>query len=187
MMSSSTFFDMAVFLLSRLFTCPSFMSISLLVLELRQFSFIKDWPKIQKSVPPSRFCPNSEDWVKLGIPYFVWMTLMKCHWMLQNTRITASTVSELLRETQEGKITTLSPQIRVRFYSYFSFNLVLPHQNQWDVARLALRTNSKVTLVWFVSWWLIWRMDLFFQKKDTLQCQIYIISESYNVCISEKL
>ena len=33
MMSSSIFFDVAVFLLSRLVTGPSFMSISLLVLE----------------------------------------------------------------------------------------------------------------------------------------------------------
>ena len=77
-----------------------------------------------------------------------------------------------------GKITTPSPQIRVRFYSYFPFNLVLPHQNQWDVARLALRTNSKVTLVWFVSWWLIWRMDLFFFRRKILFSAKYILFQS---------
>ena len=38
----SLFFDVAVFLLSSLVTDPSFMSMSLLVLELRQFSFVRD-------------------------------------------------------------------------------------------------------------------------------------------------
>ena len=57
------FFDLASFLLSSLVTSPSFMSISWLVLELWQFSFIKDWPKIQKSkISSSEFCPRSRDW-----------------------------------------------------------------------------------------------------------------------------
>ena len=37
-----------LFLLSSLVTCPSLMSIWSLVLELWQFSFIKDWPEIRK-------------------------------------------------------------------------------------------------------------------------------------------
>ena len=50
-------------LLSSLVTDPSFMSISSLVLELWQFSFIRDWPEIRKSeIPPSVFCPIIEDW-----------------------------------------------------------------------------------------------------------------------------
>ena len=49
MTSSSNVFDVALFLLSRLATGPSFMSISSLVLELSQFSFIRDWPEIRKS------------------------------------------------------------------------------------------------------------------------------------------
>ena len=44
MTSTSNFFDDVLFLLSSLVTCPSFMSISSLVLELWQFSFIRDWP-----------------------------------------------------------------------------------------------------------------------------------------------
>ena len=40
--SSSNFFDVVLFLLSSLVTGPSFMSISSLVLELWQFSFIRD-------------------------------------------------------------------------------------------------------------------------------------------------
>ena len=45
------------------------MSISLLVLELWQFSFIRDWPETQKSeIPPSEFCPISGDWAEWRIP-----------------------------------------------------------------------------------------------------------------------
>ena len=39
-------------------TSPSFMKISLLVLELRQFLFTRNWPKIRKSeISWSEFCP----------------------------------------------------------------------------------------------------------------------------------
>ena len=48
MMPSSNSFDIFLFLLSSLVTGPSFMSMSSLVLEMWQFSFIRDWPKIQK-------------------------------------------------------------------------------------------------------------------------------------------
>ena len=48
MTSTSNFFDVVLFLLSSL------------VLELWQFSFIRDWPEIWKSeIPPSEFCPIS--------------------------------------------------------------------------------------------------------------------------------
>ena len=94
MTSSSNFFD---------FTGPSFMSISWLVLELWQFSFIRDWPEIHKSeIPQYEFCPISGDRGKLGILNLAWMFLTKCYWMLQNPRITTFTVSELLRENQQG-------------------------------------------------------------------------------------
>ena len=78
------------------------MSISSLVLELWQFSFIRDWPEIRKSeIPPSEFCPISGDWGELWIPNLAQMSLIKCYWMLQNARVTAFTVSELLRENQQ--------------------------------------------------------------------------------------
>ena len=103
MTSSSIFFDVVLFLLSSLVTGPSFMSISSLVLELWQFSFIRDWPEIWKSeIPPSEFCPISGDWGKLEIPNLARMFLMKCYWMLKNARVTAFTVSELLRENQQA-------------------------------------------------------------------------------------
>ena len=48
---------------------------SLLVLELYQFLFIRDWPEILKSeIPSSEFSPISGDWGKLGIPNLAQMT-----------------------------------------------------------------------------------------------------------------
>ena len=86
MMSSSTFFDSVLFLLSSLVTGPSFMSISSLDLELCQFFVIRDWPEIRKSEkPPSEFSRISGDWGKLGIPNLARMSLIKCYWMLQST------------------------------------------------------------------------------------------------------
>ena len=77
---SSNVFDIVLFLLSSLGTDPSFMSISSLVLELLQFTFIRDWPEIRKSeIPPSEFCPISGDWGKLGIPNLARMPLMKLY------------------------------------------------------------------------------------------------------------
>ena len=103
MTSSSNFFDVVLFLLSSLVTGPSFMSISWLVLELWQFSFIKDWPKIQKSkISPSEYCPRSRDWEGLVVANLAQMFLVKCCWVLQNTRITAFTISELLRENLQS-------------------------------------------------------------------------------------
>ena len=49
MTSSSNFFDVILFLLSSLVIDLGFMPISSLVLELWQFSFIRDWPEIRKS------------------------------------------------------------------------------------------------------------------------------------------
>ena len=73
------FYDVVLFLLSSLVTGPSFMSISSLVLQLWQFYFIRDWPEIQKSkIPPSKFCPISEDSGELGLPYLTQMSLIKC-------------------------------------------------------------------------------------------------------------
>ena len=88
-----------LFLLSSLVIGPSLMSISSLVLELWQFPFIRDWPEIQKSeIPPSEFCPISEDWGEFWIPNLAPTFLIKCYWMLQNARVAAFTVSEVLRE-----------------------------------------------------------------------------------------
>ena len=116
MTSKSNLFDVVLFLFSSLVTGPSFMSISSLVLKLWQFSFIRDWPEIQKSeIPTSEFFPISGDWGELWTPNLTWMSLIECYWMLLNSRVTTFTIFELLRENQlEGKIAPSSPaQIRV--------------------------------------------------------------------------
>ena len=75
--------------------------ISSLVLELWQFSFLRDWPEIRKSeMPTSEFFPIFGDWGELWIPHLAWRPLIECYSMLQNSRVTAFTVFELLRENQ---------------------------------------------------------------------------------------
>ena len=84
MASSSHFFDVVLFFLSSLVTGPSFISISSLVLEFWQFSFIRNWPDIRKSdITPSEICPISGDRGWLGIPNLARISLMKCYRMLQ--------------------------------------------------------------------------------------------------------
>ena len=101
MTSSSNFFGLVLFLLSSLVTGPSFMSIASLVLELWQFSFIRDWTEIWKlKILPSEFCLISGDWGELWTPNVERMSLIECYWMLQNSRVTAFTVFELLRENE---------------------------------------------------------------------------------------
>ena len=64
MTSTCKYFDSVLFLLSSLVIAP----ISSLVLELWQFSFIRDCPEIWKSeIPPSDFCSRSRDWGELWI------------------------------------------------------------------------------------------------------------------------
>ena len=98
---TTSFFDAVLFPLSSLVIDPSFTSKSSMILELRQSSFIRDWPEIRKSeILLSEFCRISGDRGELGIPNLPRISLMKCYWMLQNARVTAFTVSELLRENQ---------------------------------------------------------------------------------------
>ena len=103
MMSSPDFVDVFLLLLSSLVTGPNFMSISSLVLELWQFSFIRDWPKIPKSeIHLSVFCPISGDWNELWILNLAGMSPLECYWMLQNSSVIAFTVFELLWENKLG-------------------------------------------------------------------------------------
>ena len=104
--SLSKFFNAILFLLSGLVTGPNFMSISSLVLELWQFTFVRDWPEICKSeIPPSEFFLISGDWSKLATPNLARSSSIKCYWILKNSKVTTFTVSELLRENQhEGEV-----------------------------------------------------------------------------------
>ena len=82
--------------------------------------FYKGLTRIRKSeIPPSEFCPISGGWDKLWIPQLAQMPPIKYYWMLQNSRVPALTVFELLRENQLGGGVKLPPpphthtQIRV--------------------------------------------------------------------------
>ena len=102
--------EMSLFFLSSLVTGPNFMSISSLVLELWQFTFVRNWPEIYKSeIPPSEFCPISRDWSKLAIPNLARSSSIKCYWILKKSRVTTFTVSELLRENQHKGEVKLRP------------------------------------------------------------------------------
>ena len=114
MTSTSNFFDVVLFLLSSLVTGPSFMSISSLVLELWQFLFIRDWPEIRKSeIPPSEFCQISRDWGEQRLPNLAWTLLIKFYWILQNARVTAFSISELLMQNLQGEVILAPPPPRV--------------------------------------------------------------------------
>ena len=56
------------------------MSLSSLVLELLQFSFIRDLPETWKfEIDPSELCLMSGDWDKLRITNLTQMFLIKCY------------------------------------------------------------------------------------------------------------
>ena len=93
------FFAATLFFCSSLITGSSLMQISWLVLGLWQFSFIKDWQEIQKSkIIPHEFFWIPQDWGKLATAIFAEIFVIKCYWILLNAKVTAFTVSELLRE-----------------------------------------------------------------------------------------
>ena len=117
--SSSNFFEAVLFFLSSLVNGLSFMPISSLVLELWQFPFIRVDQKSGNR--DSEFFLISGDWGKLRIANLTRRCLMKRYWMLQNARITALTVSELLSENHKRGLKLLPPppcpssiQIRVK-------------------------------------------------------------------------
>ena len=119
MMLSSTFLTLIVFPLSSFVTGPRFMSISWLVLELWQFSFLKNWPKIQKSdILPSLVRPMYGDWVKLDIPNLARMSLIKSYWILQNTRVAA----------KEGVKLPLLKHIKIKTFSKYVTSSFIIHE-----------------------------------------------------------
>ena len=118
------FFDGVLFLLLSLVIDPGFLSVSSLVVELSQFSYVRDWPEIRNSEVPTS---ESSDLIsgglgKLGIPDLARMSLIKCYWMLENARITGFTISELINQQRGGggggKITPCnSTQINVKLFN----------------------------------------------------------------------
>ena len=52
-------------------------------------------PKIRNTL--TEFCTISGDWHEVGIPNLAWMSLVEFYRMMLNARVTAFTISELLR------------------------------------------------------------------------------------------
>ena len=127
------FFRVVLFLLLSLVTGPSFMSISSLVLDLWQFLFYKGLTR-NPEIPPSEFCPISGEWSKLWMPNLAWMSLIECNWMLQNSRVTACTVFELLRDIQLGRGLKLPPPPFPRLGLIYNDNSFIDvhSQNEYD-------------------------------------------------------
>ena len=139
MTSYLIFFDFVLFVFSILVAGPSYMSISSLVLELCQFSVIRDWAEIRKPEIPVWICPISGDWSELRIPNLTQMSIIKwCCWMMQNISVTGFTVSELLSENQQGteeggsstqimvknvmfRFTFILHTLKVNFLTFFQF------------------------------------------------------------------
>ena len=184
MTSSSELFDVVLFLLSDLVTCPSFMPISWLVLEL--WHLIRDWPEIWKSeIPLSEFCPISGDWGKLGILDLVRKSLIKYIWIVENARVTAFTVSVLLRETQHGgggkinsttQISVKRPLISMHRHSctqyrYIVFALINTFSfHGWAKEKIKeneLHMEGEKCWRWWKKDWVSWLG--WFQKWDGLQ------------------
>ena len=70
---------------------------------------IWNWPEIRKSeIPLSGFCSVSGNWSEQGQPNLARTSLIKYYWMLQNARVTAYTVSELLWEKSFGEVVIVS-------------------------------------------------------------------------------
>ena len=99
-------FNIVAFLLSSLVTGLSFMSITWQVLELWQFSFVKDWPELQKSkIAFSEYCSKSRDQGNLAMRTLAQMSLLKCWWMLLNSRVTAFYLFWAIKgKSRRGKI-----------------------------------------------------------------------------------
>ena len=109
-------------------------------------------------IPPSEFCPISRDWGELWIPYLARMSQIKFYGTLQNSRFTAFTVSELLRENQWGgdKLTPPLPtQIRVKG-TLLSLRQFLVTERPLEMVKNAFSFISKALFVLkifkFLSW-----------------------------------
>ena len=149
------------FLLSSWVAGLSFTSISLLVLQLWQFSFIRDF----RNTTDIR---NTTIWVLSNIwrpgqvrdTKFGTNILIKRNWMLQNARVTAFIVPELLRENQQR-------------------SMKLPHPTQ---PRLGLKTIQRwhCCKIWGIKWSQVVADQKHPKTKDA-NCQEKVV-DTYSRC-----
>ena len=162
MKSSSNFFDFVSFLLSSLVTDPSFMSILSLALVRKSEKNLSD------------FCPISGDWGEWRIPNLTRTSLIKCHWILQNAKVTAFTVSELSRENQQGvsKITLFPhpPRLGLRDIQHSMSMLLDTRFHIWLIMALYFKMrqlfNYKMRQVFYYKMWVLLQNATVMTKCD---------------------
>ena len=108
-------------------------------------------------IPLSNFCSISVNCGQLGIPNLAQMSLIKSYrTILQNARVTAFTISDLLRENQQGgEITVPPPKLGLR-----------------DQQEYTIRTISQSTEVL--------SLYCFFKKVMLSQCLVPYITMKVN-------
>ena len=113
-------------------TGPRFMSMSLLVLQLWQFSFMKDWPEIQKpEKTSSEFRPTSGDRDELGIPNFAQISLMKVKECCKMREPQLLPFLSYIREINMVGVKLPPTQIRVKICQEFTLVFFLLWKENW--------------------------------------------------------
>ena len=146
------FFDVILFFVSIAISgpSPSFMSIPSVVLELWQFTFIRDSTEIQKlEIPPSEFCPISGGWGKSGIPNLPWMVGLQFLPYLSYFRKTnrGEGNPHLLTQIRVNKV-TLSNMFVNNFFSVWISKIKQITWNSWKVLK-SLEIIMNIQLYFF--------------------------------------
>ena len=105
MTSLSSFYDVFLVFLTSLAIVVSLMSVLLLGSGVMTFLFCKGLTR--NSEIRNTLIWGLSNTCRLGksrLPNLAGMLLIKCYWMLQNVRVKAVTVSELLSVTQQGEM-----------------------------------------------------------------------------------
>ena len=113
------FFDTVVFLLPNLVTGQDFMSIIIAGSRVMTTFLYKQLTRYSQ-IGNTSVWVFSNIWI-LGekvILNLAATSLTNCHWMLQNARVTAFTVSELLRTTNR-RVKLPPTQIKIRIFIYY--------------------------------------------------------------------
>ena len=111
--------------------------------------FYKAWPGIHNRKYP-------RDWGKLRIPNLAPMCLIECYWILQNARVRAFTVFELLRENQlEGKFPSPPPRLELTETIVLSLKVIVFCIKSWQLLQRYgpfSKPLSKKYQRWYISY-----------------------------------
>ena len=130
MMSSSNFFTNILFLLSSLVTGLNFMSLSSLVLEFWQFSFIRDWPEIRKY-------PVWVFWVLANLNFYILFSTCACIILyLYLPRINKDTSSSSGDWGELGIPNGMPHSLCLTFFYFQNRNIC--HVLHWDASLLKI-------------------------------------------------